>query len=975
MRNLYRITQREWRSYFGSPVAYLFMAAFLVVVLFAFFWVDTFFSHNVANVHSLFQRMPLLLVFLVAAITMRSWSEERRSGTLELLLTSPRSNAELVLGKFFGCLGLVAVAIALTLPIPITVSLIGPLDWGPVIGGYLASLLLASTYIALGLLVSQLTESQIVSLIGTLLIGLALYFLGAPQLTSLAGQSVADLLRGLSTSARFDSIARGVVDVRDLVYYLSLTLLFLALGMLLLERIRWSTHGNRKRHRRGYAAAVLVLANVVLLNVWLAPVHGLRADLTQGRIYSLSDTTVDYLHQLQQPLLIRGYFSKKTHPLLAPLVPQLKNLLREYGIRGGHHVKVEIVDPQNDPGMAERAASRYDIKPVPFRVQSKYEASVVNSYFDVLVKYGDQHKVLTFQDLIRIEHGNGGNISVVLADPEYKITSAVQKLVSAYRRGGNIFTSIKRPVTLKAFISAKSRLPDKLRKLRKDFTGIVAALKKQAGDKLQVDIRDPGDPTGPQAQKLAGQYGIQPLSTNLLGLNPFFFNLVLERGSQQVPVPLPDNLDKAGLKKNLEAGLTRFASGLLNTVAVYAPPGPPSYPGMPPRGGGSHFHLLEQALRNKAVVRRTDLKNGHLPAGTNLLMVLAPENLSDKQLFTIDQFLMRGGTVVIAASPFHVGIGPGGLSARPQKTGLAKWLSAKGIHIGKKLVLDPRNAQFPIPVVRHLGGVPVREFRQMNYPYFIDVRQDGMPAHSVITDGLGQLTMTWASPITLAKKLPGDLKARTLLRSSDGSWLSASTDILPAGDTPPWSAPPAHGASHILATVVSGRFTSWFKNRSNPFLAAAKAKKPDTGADTKDAKGKNDSDKDQAFKVGSIIDHSPGNARLVLISSPTFLDDTMMNLQGVASGQPYTQPIQLMRNLLDWALDDPALLSLRDQQRTSRILEPLDDGQRAFWEYLNYGLALAGLLIVFLIARGLRHRRTRRHLAALGTQAAEGGRS
>lgn len=971
MRNTAQVTLRELRGYFGSPVAYLFMAAFLGVTLFVFFWVDTFFSRNVADVRPLFQWMPLLLIFLVAAITMRSWSEERRSGTLELLLTAPRSDLELVLGKFFGCLGLVAVAVLLTLPIPITVSLIGPLDWGPVIGGYLATLLLASAYIALGLLISSITENQIISLIGTLLVGLALYFIGSSALTDLANQSLADLLQALGTGARFDSITRGVVDLRDLVYYLSLTILFLTLNVLVLERLRWSAGGGRGRHRRWGLAALLVVANVILINVWLAPISSMRADLTQDHIYSLSDTTTTYLHQLHEPLLIRGYFSKKTHPLLAPLVPQLKNLLQEYGVRGGHDVKVEMVDPQNDPKAANNAASRYGIKPVPFRVQSKYESSVVNSYFDVLIKYGNQHKVLSFRDLIKVQRHGGTNVDVVLNDPEYRITSAIKKVVSDYRRGGNIFSAIEKPVTLKAFISGKSRLPDQIQDLDQGFNQIVADLKKQAGDKLKVDITDPGDPSSPAARKIAHQYGLRPLSTSLLGNNPFFFNLVLQRGDQTVPISLPDSLDKKGLRKNIEAGLTRFASGLLDTVAVYTPPQTPSYPGMPPQNGGNSFQTLKKDIGNNAVIRKTDLKSGHLPDGTDMLVVLDPSNLSKKQLFTIDQFMMRGGTTVIAASPFDINISREGLTAQQRKTGLAKWLAAKGVHIGKSMVLDPQNAKFPLPVTRNMGGIPVREYEQTDYPYFIDLRDGDMANHSVITGGLGQLTMTWASPINLAKKLPGNLQAHTLLRSSKNSWLSDSTDIMPSmpGQPTPWSAPDGHRGSHILGTVLTGRFQSYFKDRDNPFMAPDKNNGHASQANPHGDKGH----KSKALKVSSVIDHSPNNTRLVLLSSPTFLDDTMIQLQGLAAGQPYEQPVQLMRNTLDWALEDPALLALRDQTRTSRILEPLSDGQREFWEYLNYGLALFGLLVVFLLARGTRRRREKRYLNELNAQRTERG--
>src|SRR5262249_5081058 len=153
--------------FFASLTAFLFFGAFQFVTLFVFFWVDTFFARNICDVRPMFEWMPVLLIMLVPALTMRMWSEERRSGTLELLMTAPATNLQLVLGKFFACLGLVAVALALTLPIPLTVNLLGlgHLDLGPVVGGYIASLFLAGAYIAIGLYVSARTDNQIVSLL------------------------------------------------------------------------------------------------------------------------------------------------------------------------------------------------------------------------------------------------------------------------------------------------------------------------------------------------------------------------------------------------------------------------------------------------------------------------------------------------------------------------------------------------------------------------------------------------------------------------------------------------------------------------------------------------------------------------------------------------------------------------------------------------------------------------------------------
>src|SRR5580704_9043989 len=129
LRKVSRIAGRELTGFFASPAAVLFLAAFLGVTLFIFFWVATFFERNLADVRPLFQWMPLLLIFLVAALTMRAWAEERRGGTLELLLTSPTAPTELVIGKFLGCLGLVLLALILTLALPITVACLGQLDW------------------------------------------------------------------------------------------------------------------------------------------------------------------------------------------------------------------------------------------------------------------------------------------------------------------------------------------------------------------------------------------------------------------------------------------------------------------------------------------------------------------------------------------------------------------------------------------------------------------------------------------------------------------------------------------------------------------------------------------------------------------------------------------------------------------------------------------------------------------------------
>ncbi len=166
---------------------------------------------------------------------MRQWSEEQRSGTLEVLLTLPVSKAQLVLGKFLAVMALVALALALTLFLPITVSLMGNLDWGPVVGGYLAALLMAAAYTAIGLFISSRTDNQIVALILTRAAVRRLLSIGSRGVTDLTGAGLGGILRAIGAGSRFESIERGVIDLRDLVYYGTLAGVFLVLNVLSLD--------------------------------------------------------------------------------------------------------------------------------------------------------------------------------------------------------------------------------------------------------------------------------------------------------------------------------------------------------------------------------------------------------------------------------------------------------------------------------------------------------------------------------------------------------------------------------------------------------------------------------------------------------------------------------------------------------------------------------------------------------------------
>ena len=165
MNRIKAVAGRELRAYFNSPIAYVFLLVFVGAALFTFFNANAFFSRGRADLRGLFDAVPFLMVLLVPALTMRLWAEERKQGTLEVLLTLPARDHELVAGKFLASWALLGVGLVLTAALPLTVSTIGDLDWGPVLGGYLAALLLWGAYLAVGQFVSATTENQILAFI------------------------------------------------------------------------------------------------------------------------------------------------------------------------------------------------------------------------------------------------------------------------------------------------------------------------------------------------------------------------------------------------------------------------------------------------------------------------------------------------------------------------------------------------------------------------------------------------------------------------------------------------------------------------------------------------------------------------------------------------------------------------------------------------------------------------------------------
>ena len=948
MSQMLSIAKKELKAYFGSPMAAIFIGAFLLSTLFSFFWVETFFAGNSADIRPLFRWMPILMIFLAAALTMRQWSEEQKMGTLEILLTLPVRLSSLVLGKFCAVLALVGIALALTFGLPLTVSMMGNIDWGPVVGGYLGAMLMAAAYISIGLFVSSRTDNQIIALILTVLVCGFFYLIGSAGITGFMGNEAGEILRSLGAGSRFASIERGVIDLRDLLYYASLSALFLMLNGISLDRKRWSRGASTASYRRNVLlASLLIAANLLAANLWMNKVGSFRLDLTENREYSISTTTRDLIANLSEPLIMRGYFSEKTHPLLAPLVPRIRDLMTEYGIASGNRITVSFIDPRYDEELEAEANQLYGIKPVPFQVAGRYEASVVNSYFNILIKYGDQHVTLGFDDLIEVSPRKDGRLDVGLRNLEYDLTKSIKKVVYGFQSIATVFENIAKELRLVSIITPAS-LPESLKEMPETVRKVADALKKESAGKLDFTMINP-EAEGISAQELSRLYGVEPLAVSFFSPETFYMHLLLMIGDKSERIFLAGDMGEAEIRKEIEATLKRTSSGFLKTIGLWTPQMEMApQMAMMQQAPRDQYQLFQSLLRENYNLEKVDLASGRVPGDIDVLLVVAPQGLSDKERFSLDQYLMRGGSVVALAGNYLLDLSPYAQSLKIKKAedGLTEMLSYYGITVEEALVMDSQNEPFPVPVERDLGGFIVREIQRVSYPYFVDVREDGMNPDNPVVATLPAVTMNWVSPVVIDQEKNKDRTVVTLLQSSEDSWTSTSIDIQPDFNRYQ-DMGFAKGDSFLrrpLAVSVQGTFSSYFSDRPDPRLESDDIEQEDLA---EEGPVEGEAEKEAAvIPPEPFVKKSPDSARLIVVGSSEFINDTVIGISRSLGQDRFINSLEFLQNAIDWSVEDEELLVIRSRGSHARLLRPMSHREQSFWEWLNYGIALFALLVV-----------------------------
>ena len=386
MKNIKAVFKREFKSYFDSPVAYVFLTAFLVLIGFLAFGVAMLYERRQADLTPFFFWHPWVYLLLVPAATMGLWADERRNGTAELLLTLPMTVWEALIGKFLAAWSFLGIALSLTFPVALTVGYLGSPDWGAVFCGYLGSFLMAGAAAAVGVCASTLSRSSVVGFVISLAMLFVLMIVGFdPVIGAVAGWGVptwiTDAVAGCSLLKHFESMRRAVVDFADIGYYAGVIVFFLAAAKTITDGRRGASKGVIGL---GLLAVVVFAADLVLAAL------PLRCDFTAEKLYTLSDGSKAVLAKLEDDVTVKLYVSSSSAEMpmaLKTYAQRVGNLLREYERASGGHLALETYDPKPDSD-AEEWAQRYGIEP---QTVNPFGSPV---YFGLVAVCGDHEETL-----------------------------------------------------------------------------------------------------------------------------------------------------------------------------------------------------------------------------------------------------------------------------------------------------------------------------------------------------------------------------------------------------------------------------------------------------------------------------------------------------------------------------------------------------------------------------------------------------
>jgi len=387
MDRVLTIARRELRGYFDQATAYVLVVAFLAISL--FLALRTMYAASMASLRPIFDLLPILFAIFVPAVTMRSLAEERRGRTLEWLVSQPVTEAEIVLGKFLGDWVFVLIALAGTVPTAFGLLLVSEADGGIMAAQYIGGALLAAQIVGLGMWASSVTRNQITAFILASVGAFTLFLIGLPIVQIGLPPVISGALAQLSVLSHFENVARGVVDLRDVLYFVSTTALFLVLALASVSGERLSR--ERPEFQRLQTGSVVVTVLVIVLNLLGGNIRS-RIDLTAGNLYTLSPGAEEILGELDDLVQIKLFASDELPPEIQLQLRDVRDLLADMRRASNGNLLVEELDPDADEDAAAEA-SDLGVVPVEFNVLRDDAFEVRQGYYGYAVVYADESAV------------------------------------------------------------------------------------------------------------------------------------------------------------------------------------------------------------------------------------------------------------------------------------------------------------------------------------------------------------------------------------------------------------------------------------------------------------------------------------------------------------------------------------------------------------------------------------------------------
>lgn len=413
------IFRRDLRRWFGSAAGYVFLSLFVLGAAVATFWPDTFFQRNLANLDTLNEWFPLLLLFFIPAITMSVWAGERGQGTDELLFTLPARDSHIVLGKFLAAAGIYTAALLFTLPIVLFLAYLGDPDWGLMLSNYVGLWLLGLVFLSVGMIGSQLSDNLTVAFIlGLLFCGVVMLF--ESMLEYLAAMSGAQW-NGFGPNSLFQEMGRGVLSLASIGLFGALIVAFLYMNLLLVSRRHWVRGRLEGVHLSVRFAALLVIAGALTS---IGANAGARADLTMEQVHSLSSETERLIDEIPDGRVvhIQAYVSPDVPAEYIQTRRTLLDLLRQYDAIGGDRVSVRVVDTERFTDEAREADQLYGIKHQTRLTEEQGRSRAADLYLGVAITCGTEEVVIPFLDKgLPVEYELTRSIRVVASEDRRKV--------------------------------------------------------------------------------------------------------------------------------------------------------------------------------------------------------------------------------------------------------------------------------------------------------------------------------------------------------------------------------------------------------------------------------------------------------------------------------------------------------------------------------------------------------------------------